>query len=602
MRRFLVPAIAAALLPAASASAAPVCATGSAATAARALYGAATTLTSTGRVAGMRTALASEPLIEPGTRRRMLRAADGSWCDAATGFARAWTSGGGLAAATAFAKVAAAPYFDRVSVLSARETAPGTFVLKTHAFTNGVVARWTIATDADGIAAATWTATDFAQHPLAKQWEGLTALPGATETYTRAGDTIVEARGLDRLIAQARSESAAPGLADYVTSDGMTLSVSLGDSHVAVDPGADAGEFHADIVRRTLDALRVNYEEFQTWGFTKGWSARTDAVLPDRGFVSINDALSGYCQACVLTGEEFNIHFISEVYTFLSALGYTYTDEIKAYNDVLGHEMFHNFQNRYTKPGQPGQLTKSSTTSYSEGTARFQETLHAAYSDVNRTPGTLYHASDTNGCNGYDYDAGNMDAAMASGPFGKSYNACYFWSAWYGAYGAQAFTKLVTTTYPAHAGEADGNAKGLAAIADAAGVSVLTQMRAFAVAALTGQNLSWGPLNGTGPSYDWGQGLERWKPAVLKKGQTATASLSNGGMMARELTSAATVSVTDAAGLNLAVVRATDGGSTVTPIARTGTAVEAPADGEQVWVVAVRPVAGGAISTTITAE
>src|SRR5207253_2704189 len=98
---------------------------------------------------------------------------------------------------------------------------------------------------------------------------------------------------------------------------------------------------------------------------------------------------------------------------------------------------FHNFQNRYDKPGQPGQLTQSATTSYAEGTARFQETLHSSYSDVNHVPGTLYHASDTNGCNGYDYrsdGSSNMDAAMAEGPFAKSYNTCYFWSAWFGAY------------------------------------------------------------------------------------------------------------------------------------------------------------------------
>jgi hypothetical protein len=602
MRRLLVPASAAVLLAAAApASAAPVCATGAPAAAAVALYGPGTTLASTGRVAGMRTALALQPLVEPGTRRRMLASTDG-WCDAATGFGRAWTGGSGRAAAIAFARVAAAPYFDRVRVLTAREAAPGTFVLRTHAFTNGVVARWTIATDAAGVASATWTATDFAQHPLAKQWEGLTAHPGATETYTRGADGVVtEARGLDGLMASARRDALAPGLADYVSSDGMTLSVSLGDTHVAVDPGADAGEFHADIVRWTLRALKVNYEDFQSWGFTKGWNARTDAVLPDRGFVSINDALSLYCTACVLTGEEFNIHFLSEFATVLGALGYTYGDATKAFNDVIGHEMFHNFQNRYNKPGQPGQLTRSATTSYSEGTARFQETLHASYSDVNRTAKTLYYATDTNGCNGYDYDYASMDAAMANGPFAKSYNTCYFWSAWYGAYGADAFTKLVTTTYPANIAQADGAKKGLQAIADATGDTVLGQMRAFAIAALTGRNLSWAPLGGPGEAYDWGQGLERWKPATLAPGATATASLSNGGMMARELKQAATISVTDNAGLNLAVLREDAAGATLTALPRTGTAIAAPAAGERVWVLVVRPVAGAQASATLRA-
>lgn len=598
MRRFVVPLSVVVVLAAAGpAAAAPVCAPGGPAAAAVALYGAGTTLASTGRVAGMRTALALQPLVAPGTRRRMLRSPAG-WCDAATGFGRA-SSATGRAAAVAFAKVAAAPYFDRVRVLSARETAPGTFAIRTHAFTNGVVARWTIVTDAAGIASATWTATDFAQHPLAKEWEGLTALPGASETYTRGGgDTIVEARGLQALIDSARRTDE-PRIANYVASDGMTLSVSLGDTRVAVDPGVDTGEYRADIVRITLRALKVNYEDFQSWGFTKGWNARTDALLPDRGFVSINDALSLYCMACVLVGEEFNIHFLSEFPTVLAALGYTYEDDIKAFDDVIGHEMFHNFQNRYNKPGQPGQLTRTSTLSYSEGTARFQEALHASYSDVNRTRDTLFHADDTNGCNGYDSGT-TMDAAMASGPFAKSYNACYFWSAWYGAYGPQAFTKLVTTSYPANITAPDGVAKGFGAITDATGESVLTQMRAFAAASLTGKNLTWTPLTGPGEPYDWGQGLERWKPAVLAPGSQAAASLSNGGLLARELTQAATVSVTGS-GMNLTAIREGAGGVTITPLPAAGAPVAAPATGERVWVVVVRPAAGAPATATLRA-
>lgn len=595
--RFALPLLAATLVAAPSAAAAPVCAPGGPAAAARALYGPGTALASTGRVAGLRTALALQPLVAPGTRRRMLRGAEG-WCDAATGFNRVWRGGDGAAAASAYARVAAAPYFDGVRVLSARRIAAGLWELSTHAQTNGVVARWTIAADATGIASATWAATAFAQHPLRKQWEGLTALPGATETYTRLGATLVERRGLPT--PENRMLAGTPGLANYVGSDGMTLSVGLGDTHVAVDPGADTGNTRADIVRVILRALKVNYEAYRSWGFTKGWNARTDAVLPDRGFVGVDDSLSLYCQACVLTGEEFNIHLISEVPLFLAALGYTYPDEEKAWQDVVGHEMFHNFQNRYNKPGQPLALKPGQASiGYSEGTARFQETLHG-YSDVSRTPGSLYYAKDTNGCNGYDTGT-SMDAAMASGPFAKSYNACYFWSAWYAAFGPGAFVKLVTESYPANMTTADAATKGLAAIEQATGRPVAEQMQAFALAALTGRNLAWGPLAG-GEAYNWGQALDIWEPRTIAPGGSATANLANGGMMARELRGAATVSVSDAGKVALFAVRDDGSAAAVVPLDAAGSPVAAPAAGERVWVVAVRPSPGTSQGVTLRAS
>ena len=134
----------------------------------------------------------------------------------------------------------------------------------------------------------------------------------------------------------------------------MTISVSVGDSHVGVDSGVDSGVHRVDIVRDTMRAIKLNYEEYLSWGLKKGWESRTDAVLPDRGFVYINDALSAYCLACVFIADDFQIHFISEVRDRAQALGYSYPDEIKAFNDVLGHEMFHNFQNAYNNPGPLG--------------------------------------------------------------------------------------------------------------------------------------------------------------------------------------------------------------------------------------------------------
>jgi hypothetical protein len=72
-------------------------------------------------------------------------------------------------------------------------------------------------------------------------------------------------------------------------------------------------------------------------------------------------------------------------------------------------------------------------------------------------------------------------------------------------------------------------------------------------------------------------------------------------MMARELEQAATISVTDNAGLNLAVLREDAAGATLTALPRTGTAIAAPAAGERVWVLVVRPVAGAQASATLRA-
>src|SRR3990172_9599497 len=160
------------------------CTTGDAATAASGLFGPGSEVVRTEQVAGLNTALVAEPRIYPSTRRRMI-AAGGQWCEAATGFNRAWKLAGrpigdGSAMAAAFASVAAAPYFDGVTVKATGVDAAGAWVVSTHAKTNGIEARWIVKTDGDGIRAATWTATAFARAPFEAQTEGLSALPGAT--------------------------------------------------------------------------------------------------------------------------------------------------------------------------------------------------------------------------------------------------------------------------------------------------------------------------------------------------------------------------------------------------------------------------------------
>src|SRR5687768_2682672 len=101
------------LLPA-TASAAQTCVDGGKAAAAEALYGSGTEVVSSERVAGLRTTLVLEPLVAPGTRHRMIDTPQG-WCDATTGFNDATTLTGAKAATT-YARLAAAPHFDGVTV------------------------------------------------------------------------------------------------------------------------------------------------------------------------------------------------------------------------------------------------------------------------------------------------------------------------------------------------------------------------------------------------------------------------------------------------------------------------------------------------------
>ena len=576
------------LVPAAAARADAPCARGDAATAARALYGAE--LVRTERVAGLRTALALEPRIAPGTRRRMVAAGDG-WCDAAAGFNRAWRGSTSRAAAIAYASLAAAPYFDGVTVREARETAPGVFALTTHARTNGVVARWVVAVDGDGVRSATWKATAFAQRPFSAELEGLTALPGASETYRlTTGGLLRSERGLPT----ARAAAAPEAPVQYAAPDGMTIHVSLGDSRVAVDHGQATGLFQADIVGKTKQALAHNYEEFLRWGLAKGWEAPYDAVLgPDHGFVYINDALSLYCFACVFIADDFQIHIVSTVLEILGALGYTYPDAEKAYLDVIGHEMFHNFQNRYVKPGALGETGgPRSSTAYSEGTARFQETLHD-YADVSFQPGSLFYAGDANGCNGFDGGA-SMDDAMASGLFDKGYENCFFWSHWYAAYGKDALLNLVRREMPKAAPTSNVHEEGLAALAGSVpAVPVADQLARFGAMALTGDGLSWASWEG-GPVRPWGAGLDRWKPAVLAPGASAAATIANGGQLARELKQGATVALSGSSGAALYAVRDGSAGLTTTRLPLAGGAVAAPAADDRVWVLGLFPRAGTA--------
>ncbi|MFN2388822.1 MAG: hypothetical protein ABR575_04350 [Actinomycetota bacterium] len=542
------------------------------------------------RVAGFDSALVLEPLIAPGTRRRLVRAGN-LWCSAA-GFNSAWRASGRAVGtseqAAAFAQIAAAPYFDSVTLRRVRTTAPGVVVVETHARTNGVTATWTVLLDDRGVRAARWIATGFAVAPFDAEIEGLTALPGLRRSYVRdaAGALVAE-----QVIEPPVGTDEDPSLFTSVEMpDGFTIEVHASETPMGPNLGRNTGVTQVDYIRIMASAAKENYRDYLDWGLERGWSNAPTPYphggTPEIGVIYVDSAITAYCLACVWIRDDFQIHMSSQVLIALNALGYSYpgASDRDALSNVVGHEMFHNFQNAYGDPGTNGE---SSSTAFSEGTARMQETAHA-YSHISHQPDSLVYADDANGCNGWD-DGNDRDLAFARGPVqGKIYDACYFWLTWYGTHGPTGLSKLLAAMAE-HITESDTTKESFGAIVRATGEGVPLDLARFGASALSGHGYAWRPGDGEGKRLDWARHLDRWKVATLAVGGEAAAMLSNGGLMARRVTATGTASVTGPG--QLALVRS-DAGGVSTKLIASGTRVEAPEAGERVWLVVVKPTVG----------
>jgi hypothetical protein len=579
------------------------CARGGPDAAAVELFGAGTEVLGTDVVAGLQTVLALEPHILPGTRHRLIAVPLG-WCDAETSFNMAWELNDrgwsdSLDAVEAYAQLAAAPYFDETEV---RHHAIGgaVHVLTTHALTNGVQARWTITADDSGIRTASWVATAFAVRPLVAQWEGMTALRGASERYARtAGGLLHAQRGLPQAPATA---GRAPNPGDevtYVGPDGFKIVIGIGDLPVGADSGLDTGVPRADILRMTREVVAENYQDFYDWGLRGNWTSSSrygpmlHPPLPQRpqrtGYVFIDDYYSLFCIACVFSQDDFQISFISELRSYLAALGVPYTgvSDRDVLATALGHEMFHNWQNNYLRPESTGRIVSSQ---YLEGTARMQQTLHR-YSEIEHQAGSLVYLRDGSGCNGF-LAAEPPDQAMAAGPMHSvnpraPYPACNFYLTWYGGVERDVLVRLLWEATPA-AEDAGGTTAGrtLAAIENASGEPYAVAASRWAAALITGNGMRWGPAAGKGQTVNWGDLLDRWEPQALEIGRSVTTQLVDGGVAAYEVKETSRPSVGD--GAVLAVVRASGADTTVSFPANRAT-LAGPATGERVYVVAVGP-------------
>jgi hypothetical protein len=569
------------------------CTSGSAAAAASRLVHPSAELSGRSTVAGFESALALKPLVYPGVRSRLIGVGE-VWCNA-TGFNAAWQladrPSDAVATASAFAQIAAAPYFDGISVSNARELLPGVVSLDTHAMTNGITATWKILTDASGIQHATWTATGFAVQPFVGEWEGITASPGVTRSYSQSSDGSV--LPVEPLVPP-------PGAPEAVTegrtADDFLIQIDYGQSGWSPNAGQDTGVHPVDWLRFIRKVTLENYQDFYNWGLRKNWTSNT-------GKVYVDSATAATCFACVFIREDFNIHISTAVVQVLFALGFEYPDDKLAFSNVIGHEMTHDWQNAYYKPTQNG---ASSGVNFAEGIARMQESIHG-YSGVSHQPGSLIFSVGreapgvslaANSCNGWD--GADREATFAAGPFtNKTYNACYFWLTWYPNHGTSAYVDLFAAMFN-HV-KKTGNAEIIDALNQASPGTFGEDLAAFAQASLTGKGYSWPAPGTTEPVRDWGKWLERFVPPVLETDQAFTKTLRDGGVMAREITSGGELTMTSTRpGVGVYVIR--DDGTTATRTKVDTTdgiadSVAAPASGEKAWLVAVYPALG---STSVT--
>ena len=576
-----------AVLPAAAAA---DCVRADVHTAATTLIDPGAELVEVAEVGGLTSALVLEPLIAPGTRQRLVKAGD-QWCTTA-GFNAAWAASGlasdNVAQASAFASLAAAPYFDGVTVQRAHQNAPGVVTVDTHALTNGVTATWTIVLDGRGVRTAAWTATGFAVKPFEAEIEGVTALPGLRRTYLRnAAGSVVAQQVIADAIDVTKDADPSP-FTTMTFRDGFTIEVHESETPVGPNLGQDTGVTAVDYIRIMASAAEENYNDFLDWGLQRSW-ANAPTPYPhggtsDIGIIYVDSAITPYCLACVWIRDDFQIHMSTAALNALNALGYRYpgTSDRDALSNVIGHEMFHNWQNSYGNPGASGESTAQA---FSEGTARMQETLHA-YSHISHQRESLVYANDTNGCNGWD--GSNRDAAFAAGPFtGQSYDACYFWLTWYGRHGTTGLASLLAAQAK-HIGIDDANEEELAIINEVTG-DVAADLTGFAAAALTRTGYTWPAGDGTGDPLDWSRYLDTWRPATIAPGGQATATLKQGGILGRRVSAAGIASVDGDA--QLALVRQTVEGVSTQLIAN-GEAVPAPPGDENVWLLAFKTTKG----------
>ena len=570
------------VVPPARATAPAGCSDGSLTDAATSLHGADARVDRLSVVEGVPSALVLTGEVLPGVRHRLL-GADGLWCDAVTGFTTIIdrVDIDGVRAARLLASTAAAPYFDGVTI-DALEVEGDLITLTTHARTNGVLADWSISTEGGRITRAAWTSREIGVAPVEPQLEGLTALPGASATYV--ADRGGRLRHVDDPLGTAALSSAPVASSIIEASDGFRIVVSRGAPYVYSTERSGLGAH--DIMAVVVEGTRDNYEEFLDWGLSGEWEAGIGNVFLDGG-------LAAYCMACVMPSSAFNVHISSAMGEYAQLLGYSYPDPEAFIFTVLGHEIFHPPQTSNAEVQPQGGLNLES--SYVEGLARFQETLHE-YSEVSHQPGSLVYKTDgswgLNSCN--DYLAAPQNThAMEWGYVDRVYSACYFWMSVYADEGIAGIRRALEASAWVEQ-ELPRDEQMSAFVEAATGTSSADAVERFAVRALTGASLQWGPARGGGPVLDWRDHLLEWAPGPVT---SDVRFLAAGGITGGEVARSTTVSlVADQPDFRFLIVTETPVGVVVEP-AVDGATVEPAPDGRR-WLIAVAGSTPGFVRLT----
>lgn len=417
------------------------------------------------------------------------------------------------------------------------------------------------------------------------------------------------------LLLLAATAGALPGttstLARGVASDGFVIEVAWGtDAALYGQAVPDAGPF--GLADDMLHDALAHYEDYLALGMMPRWSEPV-------GHVYLDSADAQACGGCASGGAgRMVVHMAYWAPEYTRAIGDDAPSRASSYRNTLGHEMFHAFQGalRTMSDGEHGHLALR------EGTARLSETLHATSVEQHH-PESFLHAQDKEGCNGYDAYAGDlgvfvgdspllsdMDRGMALGPFGgrgtsypeavgdlplldwryafpdRTYDACYFWLAWYGAHGPAGLVRLLEAQ--GLVDDANAFVELRATVEAATGEPIERDLVRLAQASLTGRGYVWDPARADAPALDWGAHLDRWTPSPLATGARASATLQDGGMMARELTASGVAHVEGGASMWLVV---DDGASAYSRAVPDGSFVSLPPEA-RAWLVAIWPEAG----------
>lgn len=400
-----------------------------------------------------------------------------------------------------------------------------------HAWTwtpeNGVVSLWTLRLGPAGLEEATWRVVALARGDHHAEWEStglregvrVTHHYGAPEGHRREA-WLDAAEGPRRMslpedfddlpfhvVTERANFDGSRWVAHYPSTEAATTPVGIVEVAKAVaEAGAHA--YALQVARNPLPCAGVE-NSASNWGFE---SRDPDCTLE----VFLLDETALGCIACITGGDHVRIYYAPHAREFLYAQGlFRDLANQSAYDvarTIIGHEHFHNLQ--YVLTGwDPG------WSSYIEGQARFQETVHA--------PGVNQHPT-----SGWYVDANGYQRTTHDNLCFQSYRLAPYWGYLYWKDGGIETLRRFLQTVDAHDGQACTAAfAGVlsATLAASPGLhdaheAALTDLALHAYT----RNLTWGAHDGSSPQ-EWGRHLVE-VTALGQQAGSANRTLEPGGI------------------------------------------------------------------------